>query len=208
MLLFDFSITEQAQIRRLIYGLVVPRPIAWVSTQSSMGIDNLAPHSFYNAVSAAPPILMFASSKRENKCGLEQKDTLSNIQQTGEYVINVTTEADLEQMAVTSTIAAPDVDEFDLAGLTKATSVMVRPPRVGSAKAAFECRLLQLHIVGDATVVYGQAVAAHVDESVIDDGRIVAEKLKPLARLGGASYTGLGAIRSSKDKQVDSSTSQ
>jgi flavin reductase (DIM6/NTAB) family NADH-FMN oxidoreductase RutF len=182
---FDFSQIDQRQIQRLVYSLVVPRPIAWVSTRSKTGIDNLAPHSFYNAVSSYPPVLSFSSTIIDRK----KKDSLQNIEDTGEFVVSLVTTTDLPAILETGRQVAPEVDEFQTAKLDKCESQLVKPPSVLGAPAAFECKSHSIHKIGDAYVVYGEIVHASVKPELLDEnGRIIAEAFSPLARMGNRSY--------------------
>lgn len=190
MIAFDFDIATDHEIRRLVYGLVVPRPIAWVSSCNLRGLNNLAPFSFYNAVSVCPPILMFSCTKRG-----DGKDTIRNIRQTSEFVVNIVTESDFRPMIESSASLPPEVDEFEHCGLGKTPSAVIRPPRISSAKAAFECRLYQIHDIGDGDVVYGRIVFAHVDQALAGEGgRICSENIRPISRMGGIDHMMPGAI--------------
>lgn len=190
--------TPPEDIRHLFYSLVIPRPIAWVSTMSAEGHANLAPHSFYNAVSSAPPILMIASTRHHAGGPRSCKDTLANILATGEFVVCFASAAAAPQMNETSRKVAPEIDEFELAGLEKAPSANVRPWRIATAPAAMECRLHSTADIGDATVIYGNVVHIHVAAEVMTDGRPDPAKLSPVARLGGSGYSELGKIFSMK----------
>jgi flavin reductase (DIM6/NTAB) family NADH-FMN oxidoreductase RutF len=179
----------------LMTGLIVPRPIAWVSTIDGRGRANLAPHSYFNAVSSSPPILMFSSSHTSRFNADGRKDTLRNVEATAEFVVNIVSEDLLEAMNRTSAEVPPDVDEFILAGVTKHPSARIGPPRVGEAKVSLECRLNSLVEVGDATVIFGDVLLAHIDEGVWRNGRVDAEALRPMSRLGGSLYAALGSIQ-------------
>ena len=169
-------------------ALVVPRPIGWVSTIGKDGVANLAPYSFFNAVSDRPPMLMFSSGGH--------KDSLRNILDTGEFTCSVATWALRDAMNLSSAPVAPGVDEFVLAGLGKAASRWVKPPRVAEAPAAFECRLWQVlpmpaHKPGapsSYTVVFGQVVGVYIDDAFIKDGIVQSGEMRPLARLGYMDY--------------------
>lgn len=190
MIEFDLRDLDEGEAGHLLTGLVVPRPIAWVSTVSIEGVPNLAPHSYFMAVSSQPPILMFASTVRSGR----RKDTLANVEETGEFVVNLVSEDHLEAMNMTSASVEPGVDEFELAGLAKAPSRLVRPWCVKAARAAMECRMVKTVSMGDATVVFGEVVYVHIDENIWLDGRVDATPLRPLSRLGGSLYGTLGTI--------------
>ncbi|NJO07935.1 MAG: flavin reductase family protein [Chloroflexaceae bacterium] len=137
-----------AEMHKLLIGCVVPRPIAWVSSQDANGTYNLAPYSFFNAICAKPPTLMIAATYRPAHPD-GQKDTLRNIQDVGEYVINIVTEPNMVAMNQSATDYPEAVDEFAEVGVTPAPSVTVRPPRVAEAPINFECVLQQIIPVGD-----------------------------------------------------------
>ena len=170
-------------------ALVVPRPIGWVSTIGKDGAANLAPYSFFNAVSDRPPMLMFSSGGH--------KDSLRNILDTGEFTCSIATWALREAMNLSSAAVAPGVDEFELAGLTKAASRFVKAPRVAESPAAFECRLWQTlpmppHKPGappSYTVVFGQVVGVYIDDAFIEDGIVQSGAMRALARLGYMDYS-------------------
>ena len=174
-------------------ALVVPRPIGWISTLSSTGVPNLAPYSFFNAVAYQPPQVMFAGSGSHAEGGL--KDTVANIEATGEFVVNLASWALRTQMNESSTPAPRDIDEFEAVGLEKAPSALVAPPRVAASPAHLECRLSQIveletsapDVVNRLTV--GHVVGIHIDDAVLTDGLVDMEKLQPVARLGYMDYT-------------------
>jgi flavin reductase (DIM6/NTAB) family NADH-FMN oxidoreductase RutF len=170
----------------LVTSLVIPRPIAWVSTRSQSGVPNLAPYSYFNLVSSDPPHVMFSSS------GV--KDSLRNVRATGEFVLNLVSLDLVEPMNLTAANFPPDQDEFAWSGLTAAPSVRVAAPRVGEAKAHLECRLVQEVPVGSSFVVIGKVVHIHVDPAAWKDGRVDPELLAPVCRLSGTAYAGLGEI--------------
>lgn len=165
----------------LITSLVVPRPIAWVSTVSEAGIFNVAPHSYFNVISSNPWILHFTSTG--------EKDTLRNVRATGDFVINVVGRDIVEKMNYTSGDFPPDESELKWAGLTAAPSTHVRSPRVGESRAAFECTVEDIVSKGNGHMVFGKVVLAHVDESLFTNERVDPAKLKPVGRLSGALYT-------------------
>jgi len=170
-------------------ALVVPRPIGWVSTMDKQGRANLAPYSFFNAVSDRPPMLMFSSGGT--------KDSLRNILDTGEFTCSIATWALRKAMNLSSAPVAPGVDEFELAGLGKADSRWVRPPRVAESPAAFECRLWKTlpmppHKPGaepSYTVIFGHVVGIYIDDAFIKDGLVQSGAMRPLARLGYMDYS-------------------
>ena len=175
---------ERRQVYYLLTGLVIPRPIAWVSTVSPEGVDNIAPHSYFNLVSSDPPHVMFAST------GV--KDTLRNIRASGEFVVNLVTTDLVEEMNATATDLPPDIDEFDWVGLESAPSRTVGARRVARAKAHFECRVVHDLPVGNGNMVVGRVTHVHVDPSVWSEGRVAARLLDPVCRLAGTRYATLG----------------
>jgi flavin reductase (DIM6/NTAB) family NADH-FMN oxidoreductase RutF len=173
-------------------AVVVPRPIGWVSTVSADGIANLAPYSFFNAVSEHPHYLAFGSSGR--------KDSLRNIEATGEFAISLVTHALREHMNLTSQALAPHVDEFDHAGLSKVPCQFIKAPRVGESPVCFECRLHQTialpdddgHV--DGWLVLGRVVGIHIADSMLTDGRVDITRLQPVARLGYSEYATIDKV--------------
>jgi len=170
-------------------ALVAPRPIGWISSLSAKGEINLAPYSFFNGISDIPPFVMFSSAGH--------KDSLNNIEETGEFVCSLATYDLKDQMNMTSADVKPDVDEMALAGLTPAPSQLVKPPRVAESPVALECTFYQsIPLPGNEDpdregyiVVIGRVVGIHIDESVVTDGKVDMAKLRLLARLGYMDYT-------------------
>lgn len=169
-----------------------PRPIGWISTQSATGATNLAPYSFFNAFNYVPPIVGFAS--------IGFKDTVRNVQATGEFVWNLATRELAEAMNQSCAAVPPEVSEFDLTGLTPQPSTRVRPPRVAESPVTFECRstqILQLQGVDGATVdtwlVLGEVVAVHIDQTLLKDGVYDTANAGHILRGGGpADYFTVG----------------
>lgn len=179
---------------KLLTSIVIPRPIAWVSTLSPEGIPNLAPYSFFNAVAGAPPTVMFSAGRRASG---EPKDSLKNAQATGEFVVNLVDEALAEAMNETSADWEHGISEFDTAGLSAAPSNLVTPPRVANAPVALEAKVTQIISVegSTSTMVLGRVLQVHVSEALFaDDGLVHAERLRPVARMGRNEYTTLGKI--------------
>ncbi|HEU4497213.1 MAG TPA: flavin reductase family protein [Flavobacterium sp.] len=183
-------------VYKLLTGAVIPRPIAWISTISEDGILNLAPFSFFNAAGDDPPHIMFSASRP----GGQEKDTLANILRTGQFVVNMVTEALAEQMNATAQSVPHDIDEFQLAGLTPIASARIKPPRVKESPVSFECELvhhytLENHKSGGATIVIGRIVMFHFDDSVLSDGyKINLANYRPVSRLAGSDYARLGEL--------------
>jgi len=179
----DLGVT---QTYRWLTSLIIPRPIAWVSTRSADGVDNVAPHSFFTVASDDPPVVQFTSIGR--------KDSLRNVHETGEFVVNLVTE-DLTELAnATSTDYPPHLGEFDELGIGRAPSVRVGPPRVAASPVALECVSAGFHEFGHSTVVFGRVVHISVAASVVRDGRARPELLRPMARLGGNQWAALGEV--------------
>lgn len=174
--------------------LITPRPIAWVSTLSASGVANLAPFSFFSGVGSNPPTLLFCPAN--NRFG-HPKDTLANILETGQFVVNVVTEADAEAMNLTSCELEAEVDEFDFASIEKTRSQQVAPPSVASAAAAIECELLEAISLGTgpggANVVIGRIVWIQLAEHLFDpQGTFDAHRLDTIGRMGGQEYVRTG----------------
>ena len=191
MIIDPTAIPAQTMYRVLI-GSVVPRPIAFVSTMSTECVLNLAPFSFFNAFCADPPVVGFGPVWRN-----PPKDTIANIRATKEFVVNVVSEYIAEQMNICSGEYPPDVDEFAVSTLTPVMSEVVKPPRVKESPVALECRYWRTielptekgHESKRGSVVFGQVVGVHIDDSIIKDGRIDTLAFKPVARLGYSEYT-------------------
>ncbi len=176
---------------KLLIGSIVPRPIAFVSTVSSAGIPNLAPFSFFNGVCSNPPTIAFAPVRRA--LDAQPKDTLINIREQKEFVVNIPSESFVEKMVKTATDFNPDVDEFSISGLTQKPAKIVSAPLVKEARVSFECTLNQIIEIGDGSagsgfLVLGTIVLFHVADDVYNDGRILLDKLQPVGRLAGNAY--------------------
>jgi flavin reductase (DIM6/NTAB) family NADH-FMN oxidoreductase RutF len=195
-----FDLRGARPLKRSIFNAIVaPRPIGWISSMGADGSFNLAPFSQFNLVSTAPPVLMFSCNTPGDR---PEKDTVANVRATGEFVANLVTRGLAEAMNATSAPAPYGIDEFELAGLEKARSLCVRPPRVSASPAALECRLLRLvqiepEVPGDtsSTVVFGRVVGLYIAEGFLDDqGHFDTAKARPLTRLGGIQFAEAGAI--------------
>ncbi len=180
-------------------ALVCPRPIGWVSTISRDGIVNLAPYSYFNAVSADPPYVMFAPNGARPDA---PKDTYRNVGEVPEFVVNLVSRELALPMNATSAAFDHDIDEFAACGIEAAASTLVRPPRVAHSHAALECRVfrtIDLPAGGDGReshVVIGEVIGIHIDDRIIVDGVVDEALLDPIARLGAFNYAGLGEILS------------
>lgn len=174
-------------------AIITPRPIGWISTVDEQGRCNLAPYSFFNGISADPPMVAFSSE------GL--KDTVRNIKATGEFVYNLATAALADQINRSSAPVGPEVDEFTLAGLTPAPSRIVRPPRVAQTPAALECKVMQVIALHDLDgkdtqrhLTLGQVVGVHIDDAYLNDGFFDTARAEPLARCGYRDYTSVTTL--------------
>jgi flavin reductase (DIM6/NTAB) family NADH-FMN oxidoreductase RutF len=187
----DPAQNSQQDNYKLIIGSIVPRPIAFVSSQSPEGILNLAPFSFFNGVCSNPPTVLFCPMIRGSDG--HKKDTLLNIEATGEYVVNIVNETIVSPMNETAAEVPPEINEFELSGLTPVPSMVVKPPGVLESPIRMECKLQQVIYIGDGSVgsgsvVLGTVVQFHVREDLYHSGRIETTELKPVARLAGAAY--------------------
>ncbi len=174
-------------------ALVAPRPIGWIGTCDADGVQNLAPYSYFNAVSADPPIVVFAPN--EKAPGGNEKDTLANVRAVPEFSVSIVSEALALKMNATSADVAPDVDEYTLAGLTGAPGLGIKPAHVAEARAILECEVLEI-VPLPATdggrrshVVIGAVVGINLDEGLIVDGRIDSVALGQVSRLGYFDYS-------------------
>jgi len=171
---------------------VVPRPIGWISSISASGHVNLAPYSFFNGVSGEPPMVMFGANGNTDE---RTKDSLANVEETGEFVCNMATWDLRDQMNASSASVDANVDEFDLAGLETQPSQLVKPPRVKAAPIHMECVYYKtLDMPSDTpgvrnALVTGQVVGIHINDDILVDGLIDIERIMPLARMGYKDYT-------------------
>ncbi len=172
---------------KLATGLIVPRPIGWIGSMSAAGVANLAPYSFFNCVSGAPPTFVFSPGRGG------RKDTLDNVREVGEFTINIVTEEVAEAMNATAATHAADVDEFEAAGLTAVPSTSIRPPMVGECKANIECFVTQILDIGHPAhgnaLVVGEAVEFHVVDSLLDGTRVDQRELRAIGRHAGNGYS-------------------
>ncbi|MGD3108896.1 flavin reductase family protein [Streptomyces sp. YGL11-2] len=185
---FDPAELSRNEFYKLLTATVVPRPIAWVSTIGPDGATpNLAPHSFFSIASVSPPVVQFSSVGR--------KDTLRNVEATGEFVVNFTPEGLFAQVNDTGTDFPLGVSEFEAAGIESEPSLRVKPPRVAASPVALECELHSTVRIGDGTVVFGRVVHAAASQDVLVDGHPEVTKLRPLSRLGKDEWGTLGDVR-------------
>ncbi len=174
-------------------AIVAPRPIGWIGTKSAAGANNLAPYSFFNAISDEPKLVMFSSTGR--------KDSQRNIEETGVFTCSLAGYDLLHQMNASSAPVALDVDEFALAGLTASPGEMVDAPYVKEALAALECRLVEIkplvgldNVASESTMIIGQVVGIHIRDEALKEGRLDMAAVRPLARLGYLDYSENGDV--------------
>jgi flavin reductase (DIM6/NTAB) family NADH-FMN oxidoreductase RutF len=184
-----FDMQELAGVDRykLLTGLIIPRPIGWVGTVAADGTRNLAPYSYFNAVAATPPTVIFSTGRPHGRI----KDSLANVTATGEFTLSVVDESLTRAMHSTSTAYPPEIDEFVEVKLTAAWGDVVEAPFVAEAKAALECRVSQIVDLGapaSASVVFGDVLRIHVADEVLDGTRIDHRALRAVGRIAGTTY--------------------
>ena len=173
-------------------GCIVPRPIAWISSMSKDGVTNLAPYSYFNAVAEHPPILMFATGSKK---GIEEKDSLRNIEQTKEFVVNIVSASQVEEMLASSLSLEYGVSEIDHFKIATVPSQLIKPPRVKNSLVQMECIYLQTVKLPKSNdkvsnkVIFGEVVGIHIDDSIIFDDMVDIKKLQPVCRLGYKQYS-------------------
>lgn len=189
---------------RLMTSVIIPRPIAFVSTASAAGHRNLAPFSYFNAVSSAPPLVSIVFSERAD----DPKDTLRNIRETGEFVINLVSEPLLQAMARTAGEWPRDTDEFQVSGLTSEPARRVKAPRVAESPVHLECRLHREIPLGNGLLVVGEVLLAEVRDDMLTDERPDAMKLRAVGRLGGENYSLTREVVEARRPRVSRSTGE
>lgn len=190
-MILDPKNLSQQECYKILTGSVLPRPIAFVSSMDETGHSNLAPFSFFTIAATVPPTLVFCPLRRGPKG--ERKDTLNNIEKTGEYVVNIVSEDFAEAMNSTSADFPPETDEFEISGLTPADSKLIRPKRVLESPVSFECKLKAIVPAGNdgpggGNIIIGEVVMIHIRDEVIENFRIDLKKISPLGRLAGNFY--------------------
>ncbi|WP_249933043.1 flavin reductase family protein [Blastococcus sp. CCUG 61487] len=185
--LFDPAEMESRAFYRVLNSVVVPRPIAWVCSRSADGVLNLAPHSFYTVACVSPPVVQFTSVGR--------KDSLRNVEATGEFTISLAPERLFEQINATATDFPAGSSEAEECGVALAPSERVGVPRVAGSPVSVECTLHSTVRLGDSTVVFGRVQVITVSAAAVRDGRPRIEHLQPLARLGGNEWSTIGEVR-------------
>jgi flavin reductase (DIM6/NTAB) family NADH-FMN oxidoreductase RutF len=196
-MIFDPSDHPYSKTYHIMSSLIIPRPIAWISTVSSDGIHNLAPFSFYTGVSSNPPVLAVSVGRHGD--GLRMKDTLKNIRGNGVFAVNSVPVELGEKMVITASDADPDIDEFDMAKLTPVPCDKITCPRIMESPAVMECRVLNMVEVGEgrpgsSTLVLGEVVLFHLHKAILDGDRVNIRKLDSLGRLNNRNYTRLSDI--------------
>ena len=186
----DVKAVSAIEVYQVLTRVVTPRPIAWVTTIDQAGRVNLAPFSFYNVFGTNPPVVVFSPTLRRDG---SKKDTLRNVEATGEFVVNAAVESLAEQVNLSSKEVQPEESEVELTGLSTRPSEFVGPPRLAESPVALECKLLQVIEVGRgpgaANLVIGEVVSIHLDDAIFDaDGRVDPAKLRTIGRLGGDEY--------------------
>jgi flavin reductase (DIM6/NTAB) family NADH-FMN oxidoreductase RutF len=193
-LIVDPGSTDPSSVYKLLIGAVVPRPIAFVSTVSPEGEFNVAPFSFFTVASPNPPVLIFSVGRRATPD--PRKDTLRNITTAREFVVNIVSEEFGAKMNICAGDYPPDIDEFQLSGLTPIPSDLVKAPRVAESHINMECRLLYTlemsGLVSGGNLVLGEVVRFHIDDADISNYRIDPDKLRAIGRMAGNSYTRTG----------------
>jgi flavin reductase (DIM6/NTAB) family NADH-FMN oxidoreductase RutF len=192
----DLSVIDQATAYKLMVSSIAPRPIAFISTRNAAGVGNLAPFSFFNGVASDPATLMFAITRNGDG---SKKDTLRNIEETKQFVVNSVEENIAEAMNQASALYPYGVDEMAKVGLTPLPSLKVAPPRVAESAIHFECELYDSLEVGEggrgsSVIIVGRILMMHFSERVLLDGKFIPEEFKPISRLGGPNYARLGKL--------------
>jgi flavin reductase (DIM6/NTAB) family NADH-FMN oxidoreductase RutF len=186
---FDFSTLPSGDAAKILLATVVPRPIAWITTQSLSGVVNAAPYSFFNLMGVDPPIIAVGIQSHPEK---RQKDTGQNILTAAEFVVNLVTEATAEAMNITCIDAPSEVSELAFAGLATVPSIQIKPPRIAVSPVAFECRVeTTLSFAANQTIVLARVVQAHVQDAYLLDAarcHIDTPKLKLVGRMHGAGW--------------------
>ncbi len=194
MLTIDPAEHQPRDIYKLMTGMIVPRPIALVSTVDRKGVANLAPFSFFCGVGSVPPTLLFCPALRAGRATdhAPRKDTLHNVEETGEFVVNVVSESIAAAANTTAADVPPEVDEFQLSGLTAVPGAVVRAPRVAESPAQMECKLLQVIYTsqkpGGGVIVLGEIVRFHVRAALVDNFRVDPGGLDAVGRMAGNTW--------------------
>ncbi len=177
---------DPSQAYDLMISIIVPRPIAFISTISPEGLPNAAPFSFFNGISTDPPLVAIAIARR----GKEKKETLRNIEAGGEFVVNIVDEKLAEGMNRAAGNYPPDTNKFEVAKLTPRPSVKIKPPRIGEAPVSLECRLVQVVPLPETSdvLMIGRVVYIHLQDDLWSNGSIDPTRLRAIGRLGQSNY--------------------
>lgn len=185
-MIFDVRNLTEEQVYKLMISTIAPRPIAWISTVSKDGIYNIAPFSFYMGISSSPPLIAVSIGKKDEE---KKKDTWKNIEETGEFVINVVTYDLVEKMNITALPFDENVDEFKESGLTPIPSEIVKAPRIKESPINIECKKFMILEIADMGLIFGEILRYHIEDSLINEkGYVDNRKVKLIGRLGGADY--------------------
>ncbi len=194
MVSLKLSALKPIEVYKLLTGSIIPRPIALVSTVNNQGVGNLAPFSFFNGICSNPPCLMISVARKPDG---GKKDTLINIEETGQFVVNSTSSWIAQPMAQSSAAYPYGINELTEVGLTALPSTLVKPVRVKESAIHFECEVLKTVQIGDGsagstTVIFGRVLMMHIHKAAYKEGKILHAELSPLARLSGISYALMG----------------
>ncbi len=182
----DIKNLSPSDIYKLMISVIVPRPIAWISTVSKDGVYNLAPFSYFAGVSSEPPLIAVSIGRKDTRA---KKDTWKNIEETGEFVINMVTKDVVEKMNITALPFDEDVDEFTEAKLTPVPSSVVKAPRVKESPVNIECKKFEIIEIGKMGLILGEVLKIHVKDDILNEkGYVDTRKLEIIGRLGGADY--------------------
>jgi flavin reductase (DIM6/NTAB) family NADH-FMN oxidoreductase RutF len=189
---FEVADLDTRDRYKLLTGLVVPRPIGWIGTKRANGTFNLAPFSFFNVVAATPPTVIFSGGQHADR----PKDSVALAEESGEFTVNIVSEAVAAAMSLTAGTYGPDDDEFEIAGLTPAVGRVIGAPLVAESPANLECLVHRIVDIGEglSRMVVGRVVAIHVNEAVLDGTRILSHELRAVGRMAGVSYVTTEAV--------------
>lgn len=185
-MILDIKDLDESQIYKLMISTIVPRPIAWVSTVSKDGIYNIAPFSFYMGISSSPPLIAISIGKKDD---ITKKDTWKNIEEVGDFVINIVDYDLVEKMNITALPFDEHIDEFKEAGLTAIKSDIVKSPRIAESPINIECKKFAIIEIADMGLIIGEILRYHIRDDLINEkGYVDTSKLKIVGRLGSADY--------------------
>lgn len=193
---------DPKSVYKLLVGAIVPRPIAWVSTVSKEGVANLAPFSFFTVASRKPPTLAISIGPGTHERTGTVKDTLVNIRETGNFVVNIVTASLANEMHISGDALASDVDEFEFVGVTAASSEEITAPRVKEAPVSMELVCKDIIQVGEDYLILGELVCYHIQDELYENGKVNLEKLAPIGRLAG-NYAPIETVFSLPNDKID-----